>query len=322
MNILGIFLVITELFTSASIRIKENKADRLFANAEYDKAVEVYIDLAKAYGEVSLGRYDLEYIDSVGSYDVRFIRLMFKIIDCKSNIYKSSFESEYSLLAYFIANHFNYIFDKGFEKEALILLANSHKNAKEFDDAIEYYQSLLQRFKGVGDDVKLNYIDCCIEENRIIPALNILKEVKSESEKQARLNICYNFLSNNLSSCIEIGDTLTISRSSSGCLSEGRLDKCIIIRLKDGYELLNYNKISFKNGKHLDSFAIDTLISEDFYKKIIDFEFLIKNYEYEEVSEFQRLSSEDYYFSLNGVTQSYRIKGFLHFDPEFEELIF
>jgi hypothetical protein len=321
MNVLWVFLVIAELFTSASIRIKENKADRLFANAEYDKAVDVYIDLAKAYGEDSLGRYDLEYIDSVGSYDVRFIRLMFKIIDCKSNIYKSSFESEYSLLAYFIANNFNYIFDKGFEKEALILLANSHKNAKEFDDAIEYYQSLLQRFKGVGDDVKLNYIDCCIEENRIIPALNILKEVKSESEKQVRLNICYNFLSNNLSTCLEIGDSLIITKSIYGCLSEYNKDKCILVRLDSAYKLLNYRRVYCGNNNPC-LLEIDTLISEDFYKNIIDFEFLIKTHEYKEVSESQSLSREYYNFSLNGKNQSYKIEGFLEMDPELEKLIF
>lgn len=321
MNILGLWiLIVAELFTSASIRIKENKADKQFANAEYDKALEVYIDLAKAYDEDSLVRYDLDYIDSIGTYDVRYVRLIYKIINCNSKIHNKSFESEYSQLAYFIANHFNYIFDKGFEKEALILLANSHNNAHEIDDAIEYYQSLLHRFKRVGDDVKLNYIDCCIEENRITPALSILKEVKVE--KQDRLNNCYNFLSNNLSTCLEIGDTLIINRSSSGCLSDGRSDECFIIRLKDGYELLNYNKIKFKDGQLLESFAIDTLISEDFYKKVIDFEFSIKTHEYKEVSKFERLSSEDYFISLNGLTQSYRIKGFLDFDPELERVLF
>ena len=50
MNILGLWiLIVAEIFTSASVRIKENKADKQFANAEYDKALEVYIDLAKAY---------------------------------------------------------------------------------------------------------------------------------------------------------------------------------------------------------------------------------------------------------------------------------
>ena len=322
MNILGLWIfIVAELFTSAKVRIKENKADKKFAISEYDKALKVYIDLAKAYDEDSLLRYDFDYIESIGTYDVRYVRLIYKIIDCNSKIHNKSFEREYSNLAYFIANHYTYNpFAKGFEKEPLILLANSHKNAKEFDDAFEYYESILQDCKGVGDNVKLNYIDCCIERNRITPALNILKEVKVE--KQDRLNKCYNFLSNNLSTCLEIGDTLIINRSSSGCLSDGRSDECLIIRLKDGYELLNYNKINFKDDQLLESFTIDTLISEGFYNKVIDFEFLIKTYQYKEVSRYQGLYTEEYNFSLNGVTQSYRINGFLDIDPELERVMF
>lgn len=324
MNILGLWiLIVAEIFTSASVRIKENKADKQFANAEYDKALEVYIDLAKAYDEDSLVRYDLDYIDSIGTYDDRYVRLIYKIIDCNSKIYNKSFESEYSQLAYFIANHFNYIFDKGFEKEALILLANSHNNAHEIDDAIEYYQSLLHRFKRVGDDVKLNYIDCCIEENRIVPALNILKVVKVGIEKQNRLNKCYNFLSNNLSTCLEIGDTLCISKSMSGCVYEPTFDKCLIVRLKEGYELLKYSKVNYENVK-LRSFELDTLISENFYNKVIDFELLVKTQEYKdkELSRFERRFTEMYYFTLNGLSQSYAIKGFLDFDSELERVIF
>ena len=121
----------------------------------------------------------------------------------------------------------------------------------------------------------MNFIDCCIEENMVNTALRLLKKVKSEPEKQDRLNKCYNFLSNNFSTCLEIGDTLTIYRSSYGCLSDGSTDKCSIIRLKDGYKLMNHNKINHNNGKNLESFAIDTLISDDFYKRVIDFEFLL-----------------------------------------------
>ena len=325
MNFLGFWLVIVaEIYTSASVRIKENKADKQFANAEYDKALEVYIDLAKAYDEDSLVRYDLDYIDSIGTYDDRYVRLIYKIIDCNSKIHNKSFETEYSNLAYFIANHYTHSpFAKGFEKETIILLVNSHKNAKEFYEAFEYCELIVQNCKGVGDDIKLNYIDYCIEENRIIPALNTLKEVKAGIEKQDRLNKCYNFLSNNTSTCLEIGDTLCISKSMSGCIYEPTFDECFIIRLKEGYELLKYNKIIDENVKQR-SFELDTLISEDFYNKVIDFELLIKTqeYKYKELSRFESRFTEQYYFSLKGINQSYSIKGFLDFDPELERVLF
>ena len=121
---------------------------------------------------------------------------------------------------------------------------------------------------------------------------------------------------------MEIRDTLTIYRSSNDCLSDARSDECLIIRLKDGYELLNYNKTNFKDDQICESFTIDTLISEGFYNKVIDFEFLIKTYQYKEVSRYQSRYTEEYNFSLNGVTQSYRINGFLDIDPELERVMF
>jgi hypothetical protein len=72
-------LLITEISSSVSIRKKENNADKLFYNAEYEKALEIYVDLAKTYDEDSLQRYDLEYIESNMTSDLRYVRLMDKM---------------------------------------------------------------------------------------------------------------------------------------------------------------------------------------------------------------------------------------------------
>ena len=323
MNILGLWiLIVAELFTSATVRIKENKADKQFANAEYDKALEVYIDLANGLDEDSTGRYDLAYWDSVGLYDFDYVRLMYKILKCNSTIKNSPLESEYSDFAHFLSTNYSYVYSDRSVKEDLIILANSFKNARQCYEAVDIYKSLFTDFNRFDEEVRLNFIDCCIEENMVNTALRLLKKVKSEPEKQDRLNKCYNFLSNNFSTCLEIGDTLTIYRSSYGCLSDGSTDKCSIIRLKDGYKLMNHNKINHNNGNNLESFAIDTLISDDFYKRVIDFEFLFKTYEYKEVSKFESRYSQDYYFTLNGLSQSYSIKGFLDFDPELGRVLF
>ena len=121
--------------------------------------------------------------------------------------------------------------------------------------------------------------------------------MKSESEKQVRLNKCYNFLSNNMATCLDIGDTLFISRSHSGCLIDENQENCYVIKLKEGYKLLNFKR-KYHGSDDIDSLEIDTLISEDFYNKIIDFESLIKSYEYNDVSEFLSRYREFYYFYL------------------------
>ena len=320
MNIIGIFIfIVTELYTSASVRIKENKADKQFANAEYDKALEVYIDLAKGLDEDSSGRFDLAYWDSVGLYDDRYFRLMYKILKCNSTINNTPLEKEYSDFAYFISNNYSTPYSRRTEKEELIILANSYKNARLCYEALDIYESLFTDFNRFDDEVRLNYIDCCIEENMVNTALRLLKKVKSEPEKQDRFNKCYNYLSNNVSTCLEIGDTLSVSRSIYGCISEG---KSLIVKLKDGYELRKYSKINYYENVKLRSFDLDTLISEEFYNKVIDFEILIQTQEYKEISRFKRSYTQLYYFSLKGELKSYEIEGFLDFDPELERVLF
>jgi hypothetical protein len=314
-------LLITEISSSVSIRKKENNADKLFYNAEYEKALEIYVDLAKTYDEDSLQRYDLEYIESNMTSDLRYVRLMDKIIKCKSNIYNIPLEKEYSDLAFFITNNPSSYDNWSIKKAELILLANAYKNSRQFYEAIDIYLTLFSDFNRFDEEVRLNFIDCCIEENRINTALKLLRKVKSESEKQIRLNKCYNFLSNNLATCLEIGDTLFISRSHSGCLIDENQENCYVIKLKEGYKLLNFKRKYYATGD-ADSSEIDTLISEDFYNKIIDFESLIKNYEYNDVSEFLSRYREFYYFNLNGKKQYYSIEGYLEFDPELERVIF
>jgi hypothetical protein len=253
--------------------------------------------------------------------DLRYVRLMDKIIKCKSNIYNIPLEKEYSDLAFFITNNPSSYDNWSIKKAELILLANAYKNSKQFYEAIDIYLTLFSDFNRFDEEVRLNFIDCCIEENRVNTALKLLRKVKSESEKQIRLNKCYNFLSNNLATCLEIGDTLFISRSYSGCLIDNNQENCYVIKLKEGYKLRNFKR-EYYPTIDADSSEIDTLISEDFYNKIIDFESLIKNYEYNEVSEFLSRSSEFYYFNLNGKKQYYKIEGYLEFDPELEKLLF
>jgi hypothetical protein len=321
MNILTIWFIISELCASASVRIKENKADKQFANAEYDKAMKVYIDLAKGLDEDSSGRYDLAYWDSIETYDFNYVRLMYKILKCNSTINKTPLESEYSDFANFISESYSTPYSSRKEKEQLIILANSFKNAKYFDEAVEIYISLFTDFNRFDEEVRLNFIDCCIEENMVNTALRLLKKVKSESEKQDRLNKCYNILSNNVSTCLEIGDTLTISKSIYGCLTQDNQDKCILVRLDSAYKLSNYQTVYYGNNNP-SLIEIDTLVSEDFYNQVINFELLIKTQEIKELSRFESRYTEMYYFSLKGVTQSYKIKGFLDFDPELERVIF
>ena len=322
MNIIGLFIfIVTELYTSAIVRIKENKADKQFANAEYDKALEVYIDLAKGLDEDSSGRYDLAYWDSIEIYDSDYVRLMYKILKCNSTINNTPLETEYADFAHFIEKNYSTPYSIRTEKEELIILANSFKNARQCYLALDIYITLFTDFNVFDEEVRLNFIDCCIEENMVNTALRLLKKVKSEPEKQDRLNKCYNFLSNNVSTCLEIGDTLCISRSMSGCVYEPTFNECFIIRLKEGYELLKYNKIIDENVK-LRSFELDTLISEDFYNKVINFELLVKTQEHRELSRFESRFTEQYYFSLKGINQSYSIKGFLDFDPELERVLF
>ena len=64
------------------------------------------------------------------------------------------------------------------------------------------------------------------------------------------------------------------------------------------------------------------LLSRD--NKVIDFELLVKTQEYKnkELSRFESRFTEQYYFSLKGINQSYSIKGFLDFDPELERVLF
>ena len=322
MNILGLWiLIVAELFTSASVRMKENTADKQFANAEYDKALEVYIDLAKGLDEDSTGRYDLAYWDSIEIYDSDYVRLMNKILKCNSTINNTPLETEYAEFAHFIEKNSSFIYSDRTKKEQLIILANSFKNARQCYLALDIYITLFTDFNRFDEEVRLNFIDCCIEENMVNTALRLLKKVKSEPEKQDRLNQCYNFLSNNVSTCLEIGDTLCISKSMSGCVYDPTFDECFIIRLKEGYELLKYNNIIDENVK-LRSFELDTLISEDFYNKVINFELLVKTQEHRELSRFESRFTEQYYFSLKGINQSFSIKGFLDFDPELERVLF
>ena len=115
-----------------------------FYNAEYEKALEVYVDLAKTYDEDSLLRYDLEYIESNMTSDLRYVRLMDKIIKCNSNIYNIPLENEYSDLAIFITNNPSSTDNWTIKKTELILLANAYKNSRQFNEAIDDYHKIIE----------------------------------------------------------------------------------------------------------------------------------------------------------------------------------